>query len=113
MRKFPKCARGRRSCEFDLHYRTKWANDRREHSQAAGGFHRGTGFRVDAMVRFIMTGLLLALASVIFQPACAGNRNTGMASFYSGIGASGELTAAHPSLRFGTRVRVVNVRSGR
>ena len=100
-----------------VRYRMKWVNNRMEHSQVTGGSHRGThGFWVDAMVRLIMNGLLLALASVIFQPACAGNGNgnTGMASFYGGIRASsGEFTAAHRSLRFGTRVRVVSVRSGR
>jgi rare lipoprotein A len=86
-----------------------------EHSQVAGGSHRGTDeFGVDAMVRLITNGLLLALAGVIFQPACASNGNTGMASFYPGIRASsGEFTAAHRSLRLGTRVRVISVRSGR
>jgi rare lipoprotein A len=66
------------------------------------------------MIRLITCGLLSALASGIIQPVCAGNGNTGMASFYSGARASaGEFTAAHPSLRFGTRVRVISVRSGR
>jgi rare lipoprotein A len=66
------------------------------------------------MIRLITCGLLSALASAISQPACAGNGNTGLASFYPGTRASpGEFTAAHRSLRFGTRVRVISVRSGR
>jgi rare lipoprotein A len=66
------------------------------------------------MNRLITCGLLSALASGIIQPVCAGNGNTGTASFYPGKRASaGEFTAAHRSLSFGTRVRVISVRSGR
>ena len=66
------------------------------------------------MIRLITCCLLSALASAISQPACAGNGNTGLASFYPGTRASsGEFTAAHRSLRFGTRVRVISVSSGR
>jgi rare lipoprotein A len=98
-----------------VRYRMKSANNRMEHSRVSGGSHRGPdGFWVDAMARLIMNGLILTLASVIFQPACAGNGNTGMASFYRGVrSSSGEFTAAHRSLRIGTRVRVVSVGSGR
>jgi rare lipoprotein A len=66
------------------------------------------------MVRLIISGLLSVLASVTISPARASDGNLGMASFYPGIHASsGELTAAHRSLRFGTRVRVISVRSGK
>jgi rare lipoprotein A len=66
------------------------------------------------MLRLAMTGLLSALAIGTLQPASARDRNIGMASFYSGIrGSHGELTAAHRSLRLGTRVRVTSVTSGR
>jgi len=66
------------------------------------------------MVRLIMSGVLAVLASAIMQPVRAGDGSMGMASFYPGIRASfGEFTAAHRSLRFGTRVRVISVRSGR
>jgi rare lipoprotein A len=66
------------------------------------------------MVRLVKGVLISALAIAVLQPACAKDAKVGMASFYSGIhGASGELTAAHPFLRFGTRVRVIGVRSGR
>jgi rare lipoprotein A len=66
------------------------------------------------MNRLITCGLFSALASGIIQPVCAGNGSTGMASYYSGTRASaGEFTAAHRSLSFGTRVRVISVRTGR
>jgi rare lipoprotein A len=55
------------------------------------------------------------------DPAVPGDARMGMASFYTGSSrtASGErlnpdeLTAAHPSLPFGTRVRVTSVDTGR
>jgi rare lipoprotein A len=91
-------------------------NGRREHSeeQVVSIQVLMDGLWVNAMVRLFMCGLLSALASVIIEPACAGDSNAGMASYYAGISASaGELTAAHRSLSFGTRVRVISVRSGR
>jgi rare lipoprotein A len=69
---------------------------------------------VNIMLRSTMTGLLSLLVIGTLQPAYARDRNIGMASFYSGTrGSHGELTAAHRSLRFGTRVRVTSVASGR
>ena len=55
------------------------------------------------------------------DPAVSGDAKLGVASFYSGTSrtASGErlnpaeLTAAHPSLPFGTRVRVTSLDTGR
>ena len=59
-------------------------------------------------------------AALLFAPAAA-DAQTGMASWYKmgRITANGEhfrpmgLTAAHRSLRFGTLVRVTNLRTGR
>jgi rare lipoprotein A len=67
------------------------------------------------MLRLAMNGLLSALALAIIQPACAEDDGCiGMASFYPGTRkSSGELTAAHRFLNFGTRVRVISVASGR
>lgn len=66
------------------------------------------------MFRLAMNGLLAALAIAVMQPASAREGKVGMASFYQGTrGSSGELTAAHRSLRFGTRVRVTSISSGR
>jgi rare lipoprotein A len=49
--------------------------------------------------------------------AAVGGATRGTASFYSGRSATGErvgsnLTAAHPSLPFGTNVRVTNLKNG-
>jgi rare lipoprotein A len=66
------------------------------------------------MIRLLASGLLSVAAMTMTQPAGAGNRNIGMASFYPGRRASmNEFTAAHPSLPFGTHVRVTTVGSGK
>ena len=62
-------------------------------------------------VRSTLLSLLLIATGCL--AASAGDGSGGMASFYPGIGASGEFTAAHRSLPFGTRVRVTRVGSGK
>ena len=57
------------------------------------------------------TAFLAMLLLVSTRPA-ASAANEGAASFYPGIRA-GELTAAHRSLPFGTRVRVTRLGTGR
>ncbi len=72
-------------------------------------------------VQCIFACLLLCLTlSILTTPNAAAFRQCGKASWYSGTKtASGErmnpraYTAAHRSLRFGTRVRVKNLRNGR
>jgi rare lipoprotein A len=64
--------------------------------------------------------VLALLAALAFVPA-AGAAQTGMASYYKSgkVTANGEayrpmgITAAHRSLKFGTRVKVVNLRNGK
>lgn len=68
-----------------------------------------------------MIALKLSLTVVLFLIAiCSVRAETGIAAFYGGgRTASGEtsgpteLTAAHPTLPFGTMVRVTNTRNGR
>ncbi len=63
----------------------------------------------------------VANTGTLRDPAVQGDAKVGVASFYSGSSrtASGErlnpaeLTAAHPSLPFGTRVRVTSLDTGR
>ena len=63
---------------------------------------------------WLRSGLFSLLLFAMGNPtASAGDGSVGMASFYPGIRASGEFTAAHRSLPFGTRVRVTRVGSGR
>ena len=63
---------------------------------------------------WIRTALLsLFLVAMGYSVASAGDGSAGLASFYPGIRASGEFTAAHRSLPFGTRVRVTRVGSGK
>jgi rare lipoprotein A len=67
------------------------------------------------------TGTSIANTGTSRDPAVLGDAKLGVASFYSGTSrtASGErlnpaeLTAAHPSLPFGTRVRVTSLDTGR
>jgi rare lipoprotein A len=66
---------------------------------------------------WVMPGLRSAFLSLLLiaiaTPSSARDGNSGMASFYPGIRASGEFTAAHRSLPFGTRVRVTRIGSGK
>ena len=63
---------------------------------------------------WLRSALISLLLVAMGNPAAsAGDGSVGMASFYPGIRASGEFTAAHRSLPFGTRVRVTRVGSGR
>jgi rare lipoprotein A len=55
----------------------------------------------------------ILLLAIFHLPASAGEGSVGMASFYPGVGNSGEFTAAHRSLPFGTRVRVTRVGSNK
>ena len=63
--------------------------------------------------RSALFSLLLIAMGNLTASAGDGDGSVGMASFYPGIRASGEFTAAHRSLPFGTRVRVTRVGSGR
>ncbi|WP_322987908.1 MULTISPECIES: septal ring lytic transglycosylase RlpA family protein [unclassified Hoeflea] len=69
-----------------------------------------------------LAGILAAAATVaVISPASAAQPSCGRASWYAltSLTASGErmnpakLTAAHPKLRFGTKVEVVNPRNGK
>jgi len=75
---------------------------------------------VGALRRSLATSVLLA-GGLIVSSACRAESWTGQASYYalhgrtaagSRVGAGG-MTAAHRSLPFGTRLRVVNLRNGK
>jgi rare lipoprotein A len=85
-------------------------------------------FRITSGIGVLATGVLIAvLISCGARPDMAGRRRyeaVGLASYYGGKfhgrrTASGErydmydLTAAHPALKFGSRVEVTNLRNGR
>src|SRR5476651_1462658 len=68
------------------------------------------------MIPFKLT-LLIGLAAIATDPVCA---ETGVAAFYGGgrtasgeISGPTELTAAHRTLPFGTRVLITNIRNGK
>ena len=54
---------------------------------------------------------LLSLVLILFPTVVLAE--TGMASYYSGVGNKHKFTAAHKTLKFGTKVNVVNKKNGK
>ena len=52
-----------------------------------------------------MKSAVISAAALLFA-SCTANAESGLASYYRGIGHSGELTCAHRSRPFGSMVRV-------
>ena len=51
-------------------------------------------------------GVAKVCAAVLLLGSSAANAESGMASYYRGVGRSGEMTCAHRSRPFGSQVRV-------